>query len=158
MTNTLTENPTVPSPILLNLLRRFEGLHRIGRDGLVYPYICPAGFATQGYGRLVPSMAAPPISTVEAEAWLAQDAAKHLRLALGLSPNLAFASDERRSAIASFVFNLGSGRYKASTLRRCVNAEDWEGAAEQIKKWIWGGGKKLPGLVLRREAEAVLLS
>lgn len=146
-----------PSELLLDLLRRFEGCHRIKKDGLVYPYICPAGYPTQGYGRLVKNMDAPPITRDQAEAWLVEDAARHLRLALTLSPGLADESDARRSAIASFVFNLGSGRYRASTLRKKVNAGDWEEAAEQLGKWVYGGGKKLPGLILRREAEARLL-
>ena len=30
-------------------------------------------------------------------------------------------------------------------------------AVEQINKWVWGAGKKLPGLVKRREAESVLM-
>lgn len=61
------------------------------------------------------------------------------------------------AAIADFCFNLGSTRYKASTLRRRVAAGDWDGAREELMKWVWGGGRKLPGLVIRRAAEATLL-
>lgn len=146
-----------PSPLLLDMLRRFERCHRIGKDGLVYPYLCPAGYPTQGYGRLVSSLEAPPITRAQAEAWLVEDAAGHQRLALALSPGLASESDARRSAIASFVFNLGPGKYRASTLRKKVDAEDWEEAAVQLRKWVYGRGKILPGLVIRREEEARLL-
>jgi len=34
-----------------------------------------------------------------------------------------------------------------------VNAEEWDDAAEEFGKWVWGGGRKLPGLVRRRAAE-----
>ena len=74
-----------------------------------------------------------------------------------LSPCLHAESDDRLSAISDFVFNLGPTRYAASTLRRCVNAGEWNRAKTELAKWVWGGGRKLPGLVLRREAEAGLL-
>ena len=61
-------------------------------------------------------------------------------------------------AMADFVYNLGLGRYRASTLRRKVDSGEWESVPEQLRKWVWGGGKKLPGLVLRRQAEILLLS
>ena len=44
-----------------------------------------------------------------------------------------------------------------STLRRRVDAQDWEAAKEELMKWVRGGGKVLPGLVRRRQAEAALL-
>ena len=146
-----------PSATLLALLKRFEGCHRVKADGLVHPYICPAGFPTQGYGRLVKDMTVPPITRETAEAWLVQDATRHLDMAVAASPTLAMETDGRRSSIGSFVFNVGPGKYRASTLRKRVNEGDWEGAAEQLRKWVFGGGKKLPGLVIRREAEARLL-
>ena len=68
------------------------------------------------------------------------------------------ASDRARlSAIADFCYNLGTTRYKSSTLRRKVRDSDWLDAADELQKWVWGGGRKLPGLVLRRQAEAALL-
>jgi lysozyme len=68
------------------------------------------------------------------------------------------AGNARHSAIADFCFNLGTTRYKASTLKRRVDAGDWPGAAEELAKWVWGGGQKLPGLVARRAAESLLLT
>lgn len=32
------------------LCKLFEGLHRLGSDGMVSPYICPAGVPTIGFG------------------------------------------------------------------------------------------------------------
>lgn len=144
-------------PDLIPLLKRFEGLHKLGKDGLVHPYLCPAGFPTQGYGSLVASLDVPPITVEQAEAELDRKAAEHVAQALRLSPILATEPSYRLAAIASFVFNLGSGRYQASTLRKRVNARAWDLAAVELGKWVWGGGRKLPGLVLRRQAEASLL-
>lgn len=73
---------------------------------------------------------------------------------LALCPGLG---GDRLCAIADFAYNLGLGRLKASTLRRKINDEDWEGAKAELAKWVRGGGRVLPGLVLRRAAEAAIL-
>lgn len=52
---------------------------------------------------------------------------------------------------------IGAGRLQASTLRRRVNERDWETAATELRRWVYGGGRALPELVARRNAEAVLL-
>lgn len=136
---------------LPDLIRRFEGLR-------LKPYLDPAGVPTIGYGHTGPEvrMDSPPITRALAEEWLLEDAEKACRAALRWSPILA-GEDDRLAAIADFVFNLGAGRYKASTLRRRVNEGDWPAAEEQLHRWVFGGGRRLPGLVLRRQAEAGLL-
>lgn len=145
----------VPQALLV-LLRQYEGLARVGPDRMIRPYLCPAGYPTQGYGRVVSSLACPPITADMAEAWLLNDAAKHLALAVSISPSLRGASEGLRAAIGSFVFNLGPGRYRASTLRHCVDAGRLEDVPAELRKWVFAGGRKLPGLVARREAEALL--
>lgn len=140
---------------LLDLIRKFEGLR-------IKPYRCPAGVPTIGYGSTAypnghkVSMADRPVSPAVAEAMMHIDAERFLRASGNLSPILWFAPD-KHAAIADFCYNLGMARYKASTLKRRVDAADWEGAAAELQKWVWGGGKKLPGLVARRKAEAELL-
>jgi len=52
---------------------------------------------------------------------------------------------------------LGAGRLQTSTLRRRVNQMDWAGATLELRKWVHGGGRVLPGLVARRQAEIALL-
>lgn len=157
MTSSPTIGPIAPSCQLLALLRQTEGLHRLGRDGLIHPYLCPANVPTQGYGRVVPSLEFEPITKEAAEANLEADAAARVRMAIKLSPMLLRATQGQLDAIADFIYNLGSGRYKASTLKRKVDVGDWEGAKRELCKWVWGGGKKLPGLVLRRETEALMM-
>ena len=62
----------------------------------------------------------------------------------------------RLAAIVDFTFNLGAGRLQTSTLRRRIHQQDWSGAAAELQRWVYGGGRVLPGLVARRQAEARL--
>lgn len=137
---------------LLALIRKFEGLR-------LKPYRCPAGVPTIGYGHTGPDvrMDMNPISEEIAETMMHSDADVFYRAAGKLSPLLWLEGDAKHSAVADFCFNLGTARYKASTLKRRIDAGDWHGATEELQKWVWGGGKKLPGLIARRAAEAALL-
>lgn len=125
-------------------------------DGLVYPYICPAGHWTQGYGLLC-EKGCPPITQQEALIRLRQRIPYYINETLFLCPGLIGAPRERLAAIVDFCFNLGAARLKASTLRKRVNEQDWEGACRELEKWVYGGGKKLPGLVARRALEVNLI-
>jgi lysozyme len=59
-------------------------------------------------------------------------------------------------ALVSISFNFGLGNLQRSTIRMRANRGDWEGAAEAFRMWVKGGGRVLPGLVRRREAEIAL--
>jgi len=56
-------------------------------------------------------------------------------------------------ALVSFVYNLGSGSFKSSTLLKKLNSGDHEGAASEFLRWDKAGGKVLAGLTKRREEE-----
>jgi lysozyme len=143
----------------IELAKRFEGFHRVPKHDphRAYPYICPAGYWTIGFGHLCdPNL--PPITENEAERYLAQDLQTALRATLRYCPVLATESEARLSAIVDFTFNLGAGRLQTSTLRRRINQRDWVNAAMEISRWVYGGGRVLPGLALRRSAEQALLS
>lgn len=138
------------------LCRRFEGFR-------AKPYLCPAGIPTIGYGstyysdgRKV-SLTDPPITETEARALLMSEL-EHTYApgVMRLCPGLA-ADEAKFNAIVDFVYNLGVGRLQTSTLRRKINARDWEGAKEQLMLWTRGGGRVLPGLVKRRQAECALI-
>jgi lysozyme len=149
-------NETSDSYAVAAFLKPFEGFHRVVQRRPVVvaaPYVCPAGYWTIGYGILC-SKDHPSITLDEGERMLALAVPAYVAHALRLSPRL---SGQRLVAIADFVFNLGPTRYSASTLRRRVNEQDWAEARREIRKWVFGGGKKLPGLIIRREAEAALL-
>ena len=126
----------------IDLAKRFEGFERRVKRGTeitAIPYICPAGFWTIGYGHLCEATH-PPITEVEAEAYL-----------------VATEPKRRLAAIVDFTFNLGAGRLQTSTLRRRVNQRDWTAAGAELRRWVYGGGRVLSGLVSRRLAEALLL-
>jgi lysozyme len=137
------------------LARRFEGLY-------LTPYICPAGVPTIGYGATfyengaIVTLKDPAITRDRANdllLWMVRK--KFLPAVVTLCP--AIDSPERLAAIIDFTFNLGVGRLKGSTLRRKVNAGDWEAVPAELRKWTRGGGRVLRGLVIRREAEIALI-
>jgi lysozyme len=143
----------------IELAKRFEGFERRVKRGIeitAVPYICPAGFWTIGYGHLCDSKH-PPITETEAEVYLARDLQSALAATLRYCPVLTTEPEERLAAIMDFTFNLGAGRLQTSTLRRRVNQRDWAAAAAELRRWVYGGGKVLPGLVARRHAEGSLL-
>lgn len=142
----------------INLAKHFEGFHRVARadPGRAQPYICPAGYWTIGYGHLCDSKH-PPITEAEAEIYLARDLQTALQATLRYCPVLATEPEARLAAIVDFTFNLGAGRLQTSTLRRRINQKDWRQATSELRRWVYGGGRPLPGLISRRSYEAALL-
>lgn len=141
------------------LAKRFEGFHRVPKNDALHrahPYLCPAGFWTIGYGHLC-DPTHPPITETEAEVYLSQDLIKALNATLRYCPVLVREPEGRLAAIVDFTFNLGAGRLQTSTLRRRINQQDWPSAARELRRWVYGGGKVLSGLVVRRESEIQLL-
>lgn len=127
------------------------------------PYLCPAGVWTIGYGTVWKPDGTrvtadhPAISKAEAHEWLAHELRhNYLRGVLAASPVL-LKHPARLAAITDFAYNLGVAAYRGSTLRRRIEAQDIDGAVEQIQRWNRAGGRVLRGLVLRRQAEAKLL-
>lgn len=134
---------------LYRLIKQFEGCR-------LMPYLCPAGVWTCGWGSTGPDVMPGQAWTQDyADMRLTQDAIKFARGALALCPLL---TGTAHAAIADFAYNLGLGRLRASTLRRRINAGDMAGAVAELRKWVRGGGRVLPGLVARRAAEAALLA
>ncbi len=88
---------------------------------------------------------------------MARDLQSALTATLRYCPVLATEPEGRLAAIVDFTFNLGAGRLQTSTLRRRVNQQDWVAALQELRRWVYGGGKVLHGLVARREAEVTLL-
>lgn len=132
---------------LLPLIRRWEGLR-------LTAYICPAGIWTIGYGHTKGVQKGDVWTREQAEEALQLDAVEHLEATLALCPILP--PGPKLAAVADYTFNLGAGRLKASTLRSRINAGQWDEVPKELRKWVWGGGKKLPGLVMRREDEVRL--
>jgi lysozyme len=134
----------------IDLIKRFEGFSST-------VYICPAGYPTIGYGHLVRSGESyTEIGETEAEELLRKDVETAERAVLRLV-NVPL-TDGQFDALVSFTFNLGSGAFQRSTLRRKVNRQAHAEVPAQLKRWVWAGGRKLNGLVNRRRSEAALYS
>lgn len=62
-------------------------------------------------------------------------------------------TDYQHAAFLSFTYNVGVGAFSKSTMLKKLNKGDYTGACNELSKWVYAGGKKLNGLVKRREAE-----
>ena len=135
----------------IDLIKSFEGFES-------EIYLDAAGLPTIGYGHLIRKgehkMFENGISEAAGEALLIKDvlAAENAVLRLINVP----LTDGQFDALVSFTFNLGGGALQRSTLRRKVNREEHEDVPREFLRWVWAGGRKLKGLVRRREAEAIL--
>lgn len=63
---------------------------------------------------------------------------------------------EVHAAFTSFSYNVGLGAFSKSTALRKLNAGDTVGACNELKRWVYAGGRKMQGLVNRRNAEREL--
>ena len=142
--------------IAAELCKRFEGFR-------AKPYLCPAGIPTIGYGS---TYYADGKKVTLNDSSISQEAANDLLIGElqhtylpGVLKNCPIlATDERKcNAVVDFCYNLGVGRLQTSTLKRKINAQDWDGAKEQLMLWTKGGGKVLPGLLKRRQVECALM-
>jgi lysozyme len=131
----------------LTLIKQFEGLR-------LQAYKCPADRWTIGYGHTADVSANDAITEEDALFFLRQDVAESER-AVNQYVHVPLTQNQF-DALVSFVFNLGIGSFRNSTLLKKLNAGDDDGAAQEFGRWIHAGGKTSPGLVRRREAERAL--
>ena len=157
-----------------DLMHKYEGFRS-------RPYLCPAHIWTIGYGHVLyqeqirlpvvrtADKPAPMIrkemplkiedfriwSKEEIDALFRDDVQTFERGVLRLVPGVV-GRQGSFDALVSFAFNAGLGNLQRSTIRMRANRGDWAGAAEAFMVWTKGGGKVLPGLVKRREAERSL--
>ncbi|MEC8675818.1 MAG: lysozyme [Pseudomonadota bacterium] len=130
----------------IDLIKDFEGFRS-------EPYVRAAGYWTIGWGSCTGITAdSPPIKRVEGEELLAKDLVRFERAVPRLCP--VPHSQGQYDALVSFSFNTGS--LSVSTLRKKVLRGDYEGAANEFPRWVFAAGRRLAGLVRRREAERAL--
>lgn len=144
------------------LVKPFEGYAKRLSDGGCRAYPDPATHGapwTIGWGCTGADITP---DTVWSQDKAQEELEKHLLYftskAIRMSPSLITSGDRRLAAIISFNYNCGLGRYRISTLKKRVDARDWEGACEEIVKWNKASGRVLVGLTRRRLAESALLS
>jgi len=152
--------PDTVSEAGIRLVKKFEGLHKVGNDGLVHSYRCPAGKWTIGYGATRGVRSGMRITTEEAEQRLLDDMNEHAGpihryVEVPLSQN-------QFDALVSFVFNVGGANFKSSTLLKKLNRGLYHEVPEQLMRWnkarVEGNLTPLRGLTRRRSAEAALFS
>ena len=138
----------MPSATCFALIRKSEGLRLSG-------YLDSVGVPTVGYGHTGPEVKVGKKITVdEAEAMLNTDVTHASDSVLQLTDGNV--SQGQLDALTSFVFNLGSGKLRTSTLLRKHKAGNYTGAAAEFQRWIYADGRPLAGLIKRRAAEAHL--
>lgn len=164
----------------IDLIKSYEGI----RDGdpttvNLDPYLCPANFATIGWGHLIidenglkllgqeglrraKEIYPDGISMQDAEDLLYNDiAVKEVDVRKLVKMPL---TQGQYDALVSFAFNVGTDIDEDqipeglgdSTLLKYVNAGLFAAAAREFPKWNKAGGKVLRGLIRRREAEKEL--
>jgi lysozyme len=96
-------------------------------------------------------------SKARAEQRLQTDLAMFAGKVAVLSPVLQESTEGQQAAIISMAYNCGLAAYRDSTLRKCVNRDDWEASKRQLLRWDKVHGKPVRGLTIRRQAESELL-
>ena len=121
-------------------------------------YICPAGYPTIGYGHVVDKHERDAfkdgIDEEKAEDILLRDL-RVAEYAVLTWVNVPL-TDGQFDSLVSFTFNVGSGAFQRSTLRQKVNREEHGEVPYEFSRWVFAGGRKLKGLVIRRALEAKL--
>ncbi|WP_136484705.1 lysozyme [Vibrio sp. H11] len=131
--------------IAVSMVKPFEGQENV-------PYYDVVGVLTVCFGHTGPDIVEGKVYTQqECQSLLEQDllAVKHQVDPL-IPPTIP---DTTRAALYSFTFNVGVGAFKRSTLLKRLNAGDLVGACNELKRWVYAGGKKWNGLINRRQVE-----
>jgi GH24 family phage-related lysozyme (muramidase) len=129
------------------------------------PYNDPVGFCTVGYGHLIkrvpcdgtePREFLPEVSEPAATQLLMKD----MRIAefpvlMEVARDVAL-TQTQFDALCDFVFNVGAQNFRQSQLLVVINDREFHRVPGQLRRWVYAGNKKLPGLVIRREREVEL--
>ncbi len=122
-------------------------------EGAEYkPYYDVVGVLTVCYGHTGSDIIPEKIYTkAECHQLLKEDLAIVQR---GVDPLIKPALPEStKAALYSFTYNVGVGAFSQSTLLKKLNAGQITGACEELRRWVYAGGKKWKGLITRREIE-----
>lgn len=131
----------------IDIIKKFEGF----RDRA---YTCSAGKATIGYGHTKGVKLGDRCTREQAEKWLEEDA-QEARDCI-LSCVMVNLSENQLDALTSFVFNVGCGSFKNSTLLKLLNKGWYEQVPIQLMRWNKVNREAIGGLTRRRVAEVEL--
>ena len=139
----------------IDLIKSFEGLK-------LSAYKCSAGVATIGFGStFYPDKSPVKMGDKLKDIKQAEELLKATLIQFENNVSALFFNVELKQnqfdALVSFAFNLGTGALAKSTLFKKVKLNPNDPTIEiEFNKWVNAGGKKLPGLIRRRKAEAKL--
>lgn len=133
----------------IDLIKRFEGFRAVA-------YVCPANVLTIGYGTTKNVSKGQVITESQAVDLLKRDLVEFEKT-VNDSVKVPLTQNQF-DALVTFVYNIGSGAFKTSTLLKKLNNGEYSAVPSELEKWNKGGGKVLEGLVKRRKAEADLWS
>jgi lysozyme len=129
---------------LIDMIKGFEGFRE-------YPYTCPGGALTIGYGTTMKPGQYTSVTKEQAEAMLRKTVSgfeSSIKKLVKVPLN-----QNQYDALVSFTYNVGAGALKRSTLLTKLNSGDYNGAADELLRFTRANGKVLEGLVRRREKE-----
>lgn len=129
------------------LVASFEGLRQAA-------YLDPVGIPTACFGATKGVRLGQVYTREQCDELLAKDL---LEANAGVNSCVRVPlTDGQRTAFVSFTYNVGRRAFCGSTLVRKLNAGDYVGACNELPRWVYAKGVKLPGLVNRREQERAL--
>lgn len=128
-----------------------------GFEGTVFhTYPDPIGIATACTGHTGEGVVAGKTYTpAECQQFLESDLVDHAEGVLRCVPSLRGQTGPLAASV-SFAFNVGDAKFCGSTMARKFNAGDVMGACAEFTRWVYAGGKQLPGLVKRRATERAI--
>lgn len=132
---------SIPS---LEIIKTFEGLR-------LEAYLCPANVWTIGYGHTKTARKGMKITNEEAEKLLKEDII-WVKSCIDSAVKTELSANQV-AAVYSFIYNVGAGAFRSSTLLRKLNQGDYTGAADEFPRWNKAGGKVIKGLIRRRKTE-----
>lgn len=133
----------------LALIKHFEGFK-------ARAYVCPAGVLTIGYGTTANVRPGQVITESQGTNLLLSDCAKFEK-EVETQVKVPLTQDQF-DALVAFVYNVGQGNFRSSTLLKLLNQGQYDQVPEQMMRWNKGGGKVLNGLTRRRTSEGRLFS
>ena len=127
------------------LIRKYEGCK-------LHAYKCSAGKWTIGYGHTEGVKAGDVWTQEQANDVLMKEIKEYGKGVLQACPSLANYPN-RLGACISLAYNIGLGNFSGSSVAKYIRRGEYRAAADAFGLWVNASGKKLPGLVSRRQAE-----
>ncbi|MBG9991586.1 lysozyme [Pseudoalteromonas sp. NZS37] len=129
------------------MVAEFEGEVRTG-------YVDPVGVVTACFGHTQTAELGKTYTEKECLNLFAMDLGDHNEQLLR-AVNISLTTSEH-AAYMSFHYNVGAGNFRSSTLLKYLNNGESVKACNELQRWVYADGRKLPGLVKRRELERQL--